>query len=72
MERNIFDTVREDAVREARAGDPNVTSLAANAGTVTPTAGSAIAVTFPGPDGQTVGPFVVDETPVDDPNAYMM
>lgn len=70
MLNNIFEQVKRDAVEEARQGQPQVPSAAANF----PGDGDIPRnpVTYPDENGNTIGPFIVDSTPVDDPGSYMM
>lgn len=66
QQRNVFDKVRDDAIRAARADNPRLSSSGRNS----PGASSGFGevMTRPDADFNTIGPFIVDVSPVDDPH----
>lgn len=64
---NFFEALKRDATAGALPGAPE------SARASTPGGGEfAQPVTFAASDGSSIGPFIVDETPVDDPHSYIM
>jgi hypothetical protein len=68
---NIFEQVRRDAVREARAGDPREPSSGANYASSGLSASNA-GDTFADEDGNTMQPFCADIDAVDDPHRFYL
>lgn len=72
LQKNSLEQVKDDAVRTARAGDNRLSSIGANFPASASSAAFGENITRPGANGQTIGPFIVDESPLDDPDSFIM
>ncbi len=64
---NFFEALRRDAASSALPNAPESARASSPGGS-----DFAQPVTFAAADGSQIGPFVVDETPIDDPHSYIM